>query len=575
MNFSRYAEGFLPTSTANNEAPLFYSDPPEGSEAGDLEESGELEGGNGKGKGEGMTLDRLRKSIFQSAGWNASPSGRDNHAEESDEEEGETLYYSHYPTLHSASQSQTASTSFAQVPLDESLDLSPPNFFSSPANLPPPHPLNEPLVTSSPSNTPAESGALSRETKGKGKGRPNVFPRPSALPPPPTLLEPEAQDTIFFPLFALNSFAFLLTSTFSHPPGHLTILGPIALVLSAAVLALLRTSLLLVLPFIIPSVLILAGIAVLGYSLMVGVLLLGAGGIQSLLAYRALKDAKRTSRILSLSTEVLTLHPPLIAFDAVLALLLLFNTLPLLSSLPTTTFHFSPTLGSLWKAISWAWITGFLVQVRRSVAGGVVGGWFFNRHEPTHPPPYTLVSLTLNRTLSSSLGTISRASLLLAVFGLVSFTLRRLVTLSRASRLLPLPFGILALPLNCLAPLASRLEGMSERAVVYASLTGMGWTESVAKSSRLRMTRRQGNISGLTPLVSGAGAGIAYAVATTWEAMVLGALVAAVTERFVVGSVEDVALTMRVALAIDEERKTVHCVKATEAFAEDLGDAEA
>lgn len=224
------------------------------------------------------------------------------------------------------------------------------------------------------------------------------------------------------------------------------------------------------------------------------------------------------TRSLQLAGTIIVSHPPLILLCLALSLLSTVLTIPFLfvlasllsdrSSLPLSGWipHGALGWGSVAVLAVYLWTLAIARGVQRVTVAGVVGAWYFERHEPTYPSPFEVTkaafgkplpphppplrpqlihsSRTTARASGPSLGTTIAAGFLLAIFETLEFVLRRLRAALRSSNL-----PIVLHPLTCLIPLISiasaSIEAFNGWVLCYAALGGDDFLSSARKVRRL------------------------------------------------------------------------------------------
>ncbi|KAL8292809.1 hypothetical protein RQP46_000503 [Phenoliferia psychrophenolica] len=309
------------------------------------------------------------------------------------------------------------------------------------------------------------------------------------------------------------------------------------------------------------------------------------------------KSVARTIKVLELAGTIIVAHPPLILlclalslFSTILTVPFLFFLASLLSERATAPIagwlpHGALGWGLLAVLAAYLWTLAIFRGVQRVTVAGVVGAWYFERHEPTHPGPVEVTKAAFARATGPSLGTTIAAAFLLALFETLEFVLRRLRAALRSTRL-----PAFLHPLTCLVPLisiaASSIDVFNGWVLCYAALAGDDFITSASKVRKL--LRQNGTVMlgdnllvklilFVTSLAWGLAAGvIAFLVASTrLEDASLAPLVALLcfvvpmwTMKLCQGIVGDAADTLFVAFNMDLEKNTTHCNKAVEAFGE-------
>lgn len=132
----------------------------------------------------------------------------------------------------------------------------------------------------------------------------------------------------------------------------------------------------------------------------------------------------------------------------------------------------------------WVWSLGILRGIQKVTVAGVVGNWYFNRHEPVRPSIVEITSSSFSRAIGPSIGTIIAASFLLSLFETIAILARKMRNVVRSSQL---P-GFLH-PISIIAPLlgfiASTLEIFNGWVLTWAGLTGDDLISSAKKAREL------------------------------------------------------------------------------------------
>lgn len=139
---------------------------------------------------------------------------------------------------------------------------------------------------------------------------------------------------------------------------------------------------------------------------------------------------------------------------------------------------------SILTMLVWVWTLAILRGVQKVTVAGVVGNWYFNRHEPIRPSIVEITSEAFGRATGPSLGTIIAAGFLLSLFETMAIVARKLRDVVKSSSL---P-GFLS-PLVIIAPLlgfiASSLEIFNGWVLTWAGLTGDDLMASAKKAREL------------------------------------------------------------------------------------------
>lgn len=178
-------------------------------------------------------------------------------------------------------------------------------------------------------------------------------------------------------------------------------------------------------------------------------------------------------------------------------------TLPFLSllvSLPP-----SSTYTIVYTTSIWIWTLTVIRNIQRVAVAGVVGGWYFRRHETDYMNDHVqggaaakgvggLTFESTRRAVGTSLGTVLLASAVTSVFTFLQVVLNSVKrgvksALSAQSRSTSFVLGVMLTPLEMLIPVINILKGFVEMfngwGLVYTGLTGEGYASSCRKSRDL------------------------------------------------------------------------------------------
>lgn len=224
------------------------------------------------------------------------------------------------------------------------------------------------------------------------------------------------------------------------------------------------------------------------------------------LAYDRRQRFARTISVIELAASILLDHPPLFILCLALIATFVIITAPFISILsrllsiglasqdgwhPT---HHSTILAGF-VAFVWLWSLGVVRGIQRITVAGVVGHWFFSRHEPSAPSPTELVMDSFTRARGPSLGTACCSALLLAFLDTIAIGLHYLRELTRPSnRRLPECLHPLYVIGPIFALLASIIETLSSYALVYAGVTGDDFFASARHAASLIVRTGTGRV---------------------------------------------------------------------------------
>jgi len=223
--------------------------------------------------------------------------------------------------------------------------------------------------------------------------------------------------------------------------------------------------------------------------------------------------------------------------------------------------------------------------LQRVTVAGVVGSWYFERHELDHPGGWEVTKASFARATGPSLGTTIAASFLLALFSTLSSVLTRLRSVLRSPSV-----PTLLQPLTYLVPIIGILHGLLEiytgYVLVFTGLSGEAFSGSAAKVGKLL----RGNsgllgdnllvktILSLTSVLWALLAGlVSYLIASPRLPAdshlapllaVLCFLLPMWTLKLCTDIIVDATDTLFVAFNMDLDKNTSHCAKAIEAFGE-------
>ncbi|KAJ2156260.1 hypothetical protein GGF46_005309 [Coemansia sp. RSA 552] len=184
------------------------------------------------------------------------------------------------------------------------------------------------------------------------------------------------------------------------------------------------------------------------------------------------RDIERSVGVVQLACRVLAQNRELYAFS--LLLLALYGAFSVASAIVATRLVLAPHAWALgaYLALSFAWASAACVQIQRAVVAGVVGQWYFHRHDPGEPPTLRTLQAATVSALSTQLGPVAVASALL-------FATRTLHVVQLVARWL--------VRLLRIVPLVG-FDYPTGYAAVYAVLTGRGFFESSRAAGNLLRT---------------------------------------------------------------------------------------
>ncbi|KAK1926098.1 plasma-membrane choline transporter-domain-containing protein [Papiliotrema laurentii] len=220
---------------------------------------------------------------------------------------------------------------------------------------------------------------------------------------------------------------------------------------------------------------------------------------------------EQTAAVVELSTALLMDHPPLLILTPLLLGVFALMSIPFLTMLirlgtigywrhpkeNTWNFHIRPYAGWLIFIVTliWVWTWSVVRGVGRVAVAGVVGEWYFHRHEPSHPPPLDITTAAIHRATGASLGSVCLGAGIVAiarVVGRSAAELRR-ITAPR-SNILPAPLSFLSGLTPVFTIIAGVLDQLNGYALVYVGITGDAFWPSARRAVGLVGRRKGGRL---------------------------------------------------------------------------------
>ncbi|EIM19463.1 hypothetical protein WALSEDRAFT_58723 [Wallemia mellicola CBS 633.66] len=223
--------------------------------------------------------------------------------------------------------------------------------------------------------------------------------------------------------------------------------------------------------------------------------------------YKRRNKLKRSIKVVELSSQVILEHPTLIIYHLAITVVSTLLSIPFAwliyrllkighwdsSSNGGFSWHVKTSSDFLvaYVALIGFWTWGVLRGIASVTTSGVLGAWYFNRHDPHQPAPHVLVSSSFYRSTHASFGSICLASIILTAIGVFSRLLIRLRGLSGSGMTRFHPISIV---FNAVSMVAAILLGfvdhISTHALIYAGITGDAFTPSAKRVKQL-VNRRE------------------------------------------------------------------------------------
>ncbi|GAA95249.1 uncharacterized protein L969DRAFT_101482 [Mixia osmundae IAM 14324] len=335
------------------------------------------------------------------------------------------------------------------------------------------------------------------------------------------------------------------------------------------------------------------------------VLVICAAGWLAQTAYKNRKRLQQTVHVLELAATIISDHQALLVLCLGFTVAFTVITFPFLSIFSTAvshgvytgtdkeherTWHVDSTSGTFacFVVFTWLWTLGVMRGIQRMTVSGVVGAWWFSRHDPDSPTSNELIVASLQRATGPSLGTVCYSALLLALLDSLALVSSKMRNVTRSTSRLP---GFLS-PLYYLAPAfalaASFFDAISSYALVFAGLTGQPFAESARRSAALISSNRTGylldnllvkyvlNMISLALATLAGLAGFMFATYTVSEAhyapliSLLCAIVPFWTVRLCSDVLSNAVDGIFLCYNLDVASGSTHCSKAVEVFAESV-----
>ncbi|EOQ99583.1 hypothetical protein E3P92_03833 [Wallemia ichthyophaga] len=215
---------------------------------------------------------------------------------------------------------------------------------------------------------------------------------------------------------------------------------------------------------------------------------------------------KRSIKIVELSSQVILEHPTLIIYHLGLTLFSTLLSIPyawLVYKLLRIGHWDSNDSGLIWHVNTssdllvayvilvgfWTW--GLLRGIAAVTTSGVLGAWYFNRHDPHQPSPHIIVSNSFYRSTHASFGSICLASIILTTASLLVRVLVRLRNLNNSGITRFHPVSIVFTAISMVAAMTlGFIDHISNYALIHVGITGEAFTPSAKRVKQL-VNRRE------------------------------------------------------------------------------------
>lgn len=218
------------------------------------------------------------------------------------------------------------------------------------------------------------------------------------------------------------------------------------------------------------------------------------------------------SYMIQLASSVVISHSPILILCLALSLSSALLTLPFLAILSnllsSTNLSFYSKLTSGFVLVTWVWTLSIIRGIQRVTVAGVVGSWYFDRHEESHPSAIEVTNKSFERATGPSLGwsflptlfdqilislqrvgTVIGASFVTSLFSSLSYFARQSRAVLRSAH-----FPTLLSPLTYLVPILAMISGSLEifggYCLCYTGLTGDDLVSSARRTKDLLLANR-------------------------------------------------------------------------------------
>ena len=161
--------------------------------------------------------------------------------------------------------------------------------------------------------------------------------------------------------------------------------------------------------------------------------------------------------------------------------------------------HTSSDILSIFVLIVGFWTWSVLRGIAIVMTSGVIGAWYFNRHDPINKPdPQILVQSSFYRSTHASFGSVCLGSSVVTIVTIILRILTKVKNVSTPKSNILYKFSPLAFVLSTISTISAMiigyLEHISSYALIHVGITGDAFTPS-AKRVRNLINRRE--VSGL------------------------------------------------------------------------------
>jgi hypothetical protein len=107
------------------------------------------------------------------------------------------------------------------------------------------------------------------------------------------------------------------------------------------------------------------------------------------------KSVARTIKVLELASTIIISNPPLVLLCLAISVISTILTVPFLfifAGILSSWRYLGSWLGASWGSLAvlgvYLWTLAILRGLQRVTVAGVVGAWYFERHDPSYPAPF-------------------------------------------------------------------------------------------------------------------------------------------------------------------------------------------